>query len=425
LKASLGRGRFARFAGVGLAGFVVQLAVLWGLSRTGLPPLVATALAVEAAVLHNFLWHQRWTWSDRPGVGAGRRLLRFHAATGLLSIAGNVVLTAAYMTVAHMPLLASNVLTVATMSFVTFAVADRWVFGSVSTTMRSLDRVRIVAAAFVVLTASMASSARAAELKPVTLQAWDRYVASTESRIDRELADPNRFLAVDFQGGTRSPDVRRELMAGAIVVEPVASTDKSGAEIEVPSGSIHHWRGYVYIPNANVDDLVTAVRDPEARRAHHQQDVLVARVLSRDNDSLRLYLKLQRSAIVTVAYNTEHLVHYSRYTPDRASSRSIATRIAEIEDLGKPSEHELPVGHDRGFMWRLNSYWRYQAAPGGVIVELESVTLSRELPWGLRTLVRPIVNLIARESMERTLAAMRARFAPLTTTAAVAARATH
>ena len=77
------------------------------------------------------------------------------------------------MTVAHMPLLASNVLSVATMSLVTFAVADRWVFGSVSTTMRSLHRVRIVAAALVVLTASMASSAHAAELKPVTLQASD------------------------------------------------------------------------------------------------------------------------------------------------------------------------------------------------------------------------------------------------------------
>ena len=126
-----------------------------------------------------------------------------------------------------------------------------------------------------------------------------------------------------------------------------------------------------------------------------------------------------------MASDAQHLVHYSRYTPDRASSRSVATHIAEIEDLGKPGEHELPVGHDRGFMWRLNWYWRYQAAPGGVIVELESVTLSRELPWGLRTLVRPIVNLIARESMERTLAAMRARFAPLTTTAAVAERATH
>ena len=279
-----------------------------------------------------------------PGVGAGRRLLRYHVATGVVSIAGNVVLTAVYATVAHMPLLAANVLSVATMSLVTFAVADRWVFSSVSTKMRSLDRVRVVAAAFVVLTASMASSARAAELKPVTLKAWDRYVASTESRVDRELADSNRFLAVDFENGTRGRDVRRELMTGAIVVDSVESTDTSGAEIDVPSGSIHHWRGYVYIPNANVEDLVTAVRDPEARPAHHQQDVLVTRVLSRDNDSLRLYLKLQRSAIVTVAYNTEHLVHYAQYTPDRASSRSVATRIAEIEDLGKPERARAARG---------------------------------------------------------------------------------
>lgn len=425
VQAFFGRQRFARFAGVGLAGFVVQLAVLWTLARTGLSPLIATAVAVEAAVLHNFVWHQRWTWADRAGLSVGRRFVRFHMATGLVSVAGNIALTAVYTTVAHMPLLAANVLAVATMSLGTFAVADRWVFGGVSTNMRSLSRIRVVAAAIVVLAGTAVPRADAAELKPVTLQAWDRYVASTESRINRELAGGDRFLGVDFENDTRRREVRRQVLAGAIVVEPVESVDTKGAEIEVSSGSIHHWRGYVYIPNASVDDLVTAVRDPEGRHAHHQQDVLVARVLSRDSDSLRLYLKLQRSAIVTVAYNTEHLVHYSRYTPDRASSRSVATRIAEIEDLGKPTEHELPIGHDRGFMWRLNSYWRYQAAPGGVIVELESVTLSRELPWGFRTLVRPIVNLIARESMERTLAAMRARFAPLTTTAAVAERATH
>jgi putative flippase GtrA len=424
LPASFRRQRFTRFAGVGLAGFVVQLAALWGLSRLGLGPLMATTLAVEAAVLHNFAWHQRWTWADRTGGSLGRRLLRFHAATGLTSIAGNVVFTAIYTTVGHMPLLAANVLAVATMSVLTFAIADRWVFGGVSNTMRS-DRVRLVAAAIVVLAGANAPAVRAAELKPVTLQAWDRYVTSTESRIDRELADGDRFLAVDFVPGSRSQEVRGQIIAGAVVVEPVESVDRSGAEIDVPSGSIHHWRGYVYIPNASVDDLVDAVRDPEGRRAHHQQDVLVARVLSRDTGGLRLYLKLQRSSIVTVAYNTEHLVRYSRYTADRASSRSVATRIAEIEDLGKPTEHELPIGHDRGFMWRLNSYWRYQAAPGGVVVELESVTLSRELPWGLRTLVRPIVNLIARESMERTLTAMRARFAPLSTSAAVAERTTH
>ena len=323
LQASFGGARLARFAGVGLAGFAVQLAVLWALARTGLPALIATALAVEAAVLHNFLWHQRWTWADRTGDGVRRRLLRFHVATGLVSIAGNVVLTAVYITVAHVSLLTANILAVATMSLVTFAVADRWVFSGVSSRVRSLDR-----------TGSQRPSsfswvpqrpADAADLKPATLQAWDRYVQSTESRLGRELADQNRFLAVDFDGSARSREVRRQLLAGQIVVEPVVSMDQNGAEIEVPSGSIHHWRGYIYIPNTSVDNLITAVHDPDGRRAHHQQDVLVARVLSRDNDSLRLYLKLQRSAIVTIAYNpsmssTAHATVRSREQPQRGDA---------------------------------------------------------------------------------------------------------
>jgi putative flippase GtrA len=58
--------RWAAFNAVGLAGVAVQLACLALLVHAGSHYLAATALAVEAAVLHNFLWHQRWTWRDRP-----------------------------------------------------------------------------------------------------------------------------------------------------------------------------------------------------------------------------------------------------------------------------------------------------------------------------------------------------------------------
>lgn len=68
---------------------------------------------------------------------------------------------------------------------------------------------------------------------------------------------------------------------------------------------------------------------------------------------------------------------------------------------------------DRGFLKRLHSYWRYQAVPGGVIVELESLTLSRSLPWALRPVARPVANRIARDSMTRTLASVRARYSDL------------
>jgi len=114
---------------------------------------------------------------------------------------------------------------------------------------------------------------------------------------------------------------------------------------------------------------------------------------------------------VTATYNTEHDVSYRSHGAGRASSRSVATRIAEVENVGGPDERECTPGMDRGFLWGLNSYWRYQAVQGGVIVELESLTLSRGVPWGVGAVVRPLVDRVARESVTRTLVSLRARFA--------------
>jgi putative flippase GtrA len=87
--------RFVRFNIVGLLGFGVQLAVLVSLQRAGWPVLLAAVVAVEAAVLHNFVWHERWTWAGvRVGSCAGR-LARFHAVNGLISLSGNAIITVA------------------------------------------------------------------------------------------------------------------------------------------------------------------------------------------------------------------------------------------------------------------------------------------------------------------------------------------
>src|SRR6266478_5331259 len=75
--------RFVRFSAVGAGGVVVQAVTLAILLRTtGIHYLAATALAVEAAILHNFAWHRRWTWADRPGSRAIITLLRFNATNG-------------------------------------------------------------------------------------------------------------------------------------------------------------------------------------------------------------------------------------------------------------------------------------------------------------------------------------------------------
>ena len=110
--------------------------------------------------------------------------------------------------------------------------------------------------------------------------------------------------------------------------------------------------------------------------------------------------------MVTVHYNTEHAVAYMRHRRGAASSRSVATRIAELDDAGTAREREKPIGRDRGFLWRLNSYWRYQEVDDGVIVECESLSLSRGIPRLLRWMASPLINRAARDILSRTLASM-------------------
>ncbi len=404
------RGRRAgRFAAVGALGFIVQLVLLRALvDYAHLHYLIATALAVEGAILHNFVWHSHWTWRDRPSHTAPwwTRLARFNGLAAVASIAGNVGLMAVLVGVARLPLVPANMLAVAAMSAVNFLGADRLVFPSAS-------RAPLVVAG-VVLVALMAPPAHAAELTRETQAAWRKQVAATEARIDRELRSQGPFLALDREGAKDAAQTRAALRTGTVAVRNLEGADRSGEGLEVAGGTIHHWRGAVFIPNVGVDEVLAAVSDPGSRAAHRQEDVLEARVLSRSPNHLRLFLKLQRRVIVTATYNTEHDVVYGTHGPGRASSRSVATRIAEVLNPGERDERECPPGMDRGFLWGMNSYWRYQAVPGGVIVELESLTLSRGVPWGVGAVVRPLVDQVARESLTRTLVSLRARFEPAT-----------
>jgi putative flippase GtrA len=121
--------RVVRFQAVGAIGAAVQMAALAGL-RGGLHVqyLVATALAVEIAVLHNFVWHERWTWGDRSGPGVAARLLRFNLGNGLVSIVVNVALMRLLAGHFHMHYLVANLLAIAAGAAANFAIGHWWVF---------------------------------------------------------------------------------------------------------------------------------------------------------------------------------------------------------------------------------------------------------------------------------------------------------
>ena len=242
-----------------------------------------------------------------------------------------------------------------------------------------------------VLVCSGVTSARAADLRPETVAAFERYVGLTEQRMARDTYDT---LA------------RRG--RGELFIEPVV-TREQGKEIEVPGGLIHHWVGAVFIPGATVDQAVALLQDYDRHARIYHPTVERSKVLARDGDSFRVHLRFMMKKVITVVVNSEHEARFRREGPDRARSRIVSTRIAEVADPGTPSEREHPVGRDGGYLWRLNTYWRFLERDNGVYVECESITLTRGIPAGFGWLIRPFVTSIPRESLTFTLARTRAQ----------------
>lgn len=257
----------------------------------------------------------------------------------------------------------------------------------------------------VLLMFGVTASLAAATLHAQTLLAWNTYVQFTEKRIDDELRNP-AFLRMYFMKPADATKVNDAFKDGRVYVEPVKTLDATGHEIHVPDGIIHHWYGAIFIPNFKVAPLLKWIQDYD----HHStyfKEVERSKLVSRDGNTFRIFLRLTRTKVVTVHYNTEHTVIYSNNGPGRASSRSFTTKIAEIDNAGTSSEKEEPIGSDSGYMWRLNSYWRFREQDGGVVVECESVSLSRGIPLGLGYLIGGYLESIPRESLESALTSIR------------------
>jgi putative flippase GtrA len=123
--------RLLKFLSVGAIGVVVQLGTLAAFRLTRMHYLAATVLAVECAILHNFIWHRRFTWADRTRSGARNFLLslfRFHLSNGLISLAGNLLLMRVLVGGLRMPWLRANIEAIAACFVGNFLAGDRWVF---------------------------------------------------------------------------------------------------------------------------------------------------------------------------------------------------------------------------------------------------------------------------------------------------------
>lgn len=249
------------------------------------------------------------------------------------------------------------------------------------------------------------ASARAAKLQDETLAGWEMYERLTEARIEKELASKNAFLVRDFLDARDTQEILSKIRTGVYVRE-LQTKSEEGGKIEIPKGLVHHWYGSTFVPGTKVSEVLGWVQDYD-RHQDYFEEVEDSRLVSREKEVFDIFLRLRRKKVITVHYNTDHEVSYRNVGTGRTASRSEATRIAELDSPGTPREREKPVGDDQGFLWRLNSYWRFQQEDGGVVVECESISLSRTIPLPIRWMVEPIINDVPRESLEAALLPMR------------------
>jgi len=270
-------------------------------------------------------------------------------------------------------------------------------------------RNRIIAlsqAALLFICSGVNTPAAAADLKPQAAQGYERYLQLTEERMKAELAPGGIFLSVDGLPEAQRTDAHARLQRGEVVTTRLRTNDPKGSA-RTPDALIHHWVGIIFIPGASLGQVLALLRDYDHHHEYYQPEVAGSKTVEHSGNDFKIYYRLTRKKIITVVLDTDYDVHYHAMDAARAFSDSHATRIAQIEHPGEPGERQLTPGKDGGFLWRLDSYWRFLDTGRGVYVQCEAVSLTRDIPTGLHWLVGPFIESIPRESLEFTLQSTR------------------
>ncbi len=233
-----------------------------------------------------------------------------------------------------------------------------------------------------------------AELKPETISAFEAYINTTEARLEP------RFHGVHFIWPEDSPELKMQLQHGSVIVQP----SQGNGITAIKNGLIQDWMGIVFIPGANLKAVLSTVQDYDHHREIYKPDIADARIESRTGNDFQVYMRMVKAKFfLSDVLNTEHDIRFVSLDSTRAYSRSYSKRIAEVSDPGKPNEHELPVGDDRGLLWRMTGYWFFEEHDGGAYVTCQSITLTRDIPFVMVKLLSPIIHELPAEQVRTAL----------------------
>jgi len=242
-------------------------------------------------------------------------------------------------------------------------------------------------------------------LRASTIEAFDKYVAKTDAENSTSLKQ-GPFLWIDSLPEKDRATAISRLKAGEVEMRRL-SASPSGGNVDVPGGMVHDWEGIVFIPEVELDDALRVLQDYDRQASYYAPDVEKSRMISRNGEEFRVFLRFRREKVVTVVLDTEHVVTYYRDAPLKAHSRSSAVRITQVDDPGEADEKEKQPGEDDGYLWRMETWWHMEERDRGVYVQNEVVTLTRDIPTGLAWLIEPFITNIPKETLQFTLQSTR------------------
>jgi hypothetical protein len=241
----------------------------------------------------------------------------------------------------------------------------------------------------------VASSRMLAEASTAAISAFNSYVSRVESRLDRQHRAQSGFLAPVALGAQGETRLRR----GELIVE--RQTPSTGADF--PGALLHHWRGTAFAPGAKAADFERLMKDFNNYPRYFSPQVTEAKILAQQGDRLQARMRVRQQHVITVVMDMTYDIVFDRLDRQHGYSISKSTQISEIDSPGSRRERVLNSTEEHGFLWRSNTYWSYEERDGGLMMQVESISLTRAIPRGLDWAVRPFVESVPRESLEFTL----------------------
>ena len=260
-----------------------------------------------------------------------------------------------------------------------------------------------IAAIFLVL----AVNCRAASLSPSAERAYEIYVSNIETRLARQHARPETYLAMLADDGGDRDAGDQDGLARPMMTDEIQAHPVNGGTWQAPGALLHHWRGTAFVPNATPAQMAAVLRDFSQFPRYYAPQVVSADALRDDGQTATLAVRFKEQRVITLVLDGEYKVETRLAGRERGYSISRSLHFWQVDNPGTAQERRRSEGQDDGFLWRLNSYWSFTRVHGGLQMECEAVSLTRDVPVGLGWLVTPVIADLPREGLEFTLRATR------------------